>query len=254
MGLKVVLFDMGSTLIEFENHPWDELVSSGISAVYEELQRCGVKVPCRARFHEVFTSRYNDFWSRSCETWKEVSLFDVFNAVFSELGLSRPVVHYPRLVRAHYRPISAQTYLYEDVPAALALLRERGLRLGIVSNTPWPRQVHLADLQAYGLAEHFEACIFSADFGLKKPHPRIFLAALEIMGVRPAEVIHVGDRYREDIWGPQQVGIRSVLREHPLRPPEPSILPDGRIRSLGELPPLLEAWTAGEAMASRPAS
>ena len=241
MGLKAVLFDLGSTLIEFENHPWDELVSLGISGVYDELQRRGAPLPPYERFHDAFLVRYNDFWSRSFETWKEVSLHDIFDAVFLELGLDKPVSLYPRLVLAHYQPISAQTHLFDDVPPVLAALRERGLKLGIVSNTPWPGHAHLRDLDAHGLTRHFDAFVFSSELGIRKPHARIFKLALQALRVEPREAIYVGDRYVEDIWGPQQIGMKGILREHARRKPEPGIIPDARITTLHDLLPLIDA-------------
>ncbi len=240
MALRAVLFDMGSTLIEFENHDWSELVSMGAAGVYDELQRCGFSLPAYERFHDVFTGRYNEFWSRSGETWKEVCLHDIFDAAFSELRILRVRPYYPRLTAAHYRPISAQTHLFDDVPEGLRVLRERGLRLGIISNTPWPSHLHLEDLSGYGLEKFFDVCIFSAEVGVRKPHARIFKIALDMMQVEAHEVIYVGDRYVEDVWGPQQLGIKSVLREHPRRAPEPDIVPDARIRLLSDLLPLIE--------------
>jgi putative hydrolase of the HAD superfamily len=98
--------------------------------------------------------------------------------------------------------------LYDDVPGALRTLRERGVRLGLISNS----HRCLASFQ-----QHFElhgliaAAISSSEHGYMKPHPSIFEAALKLVGARAEESIMVGDSYAHDIAGAQRVGIRGVL-------------------------------------------
>jgi FMN phosphatase YigB (HAD superfamily) len=53
--------------------------------------------------------------------------------------------------------------------------------------------------------------ITSKEVGHEKPHPPIFLMALEQAGAQAASTIYVGDHYDTDVVGAQRVGIKGVL-------------------------------------------
>ena len=115
-----------------------------------------------------------------------------------------------------------------DVEPTLEALRERGVRLAVVSN--W--DCSLPEwLERAGVAPFFEVVVSSAVVGAAKPAPDPFQAALELLGVGPDEAIHVGDSVANDVEGARAAGVRAVLiaREGPL--------PDGvdAIRSLTDL-------------------
>jgi len=99
-------------------------------------------------------------------------------------------------------------FLYDDVTPALSMLAERGIKVGLISNS----HRCLASFQ-----QHFElhgliaAAISSSEHGYMKPHPSIFEAALKLVGAPAEESIMVGDSYAHDIAGAQRVGIRGVL-------------------------------------------
>lgn len=94
--------------------------------------------------------------------------------------------------------------VYPDVAPALLALRERGLRLGVISN--WDSRLPglLAQLD---LAPFFEVVCFSAQVGVEKPHPKIFYHCLETFGLEPGCVLHAGDRQIEDVEGAQAIGM-----------------------------------------------
>jgi len=101
----------------------------------------------------------------------------------------------------------------------------------VVSN--W--DVSLPDVLArIGLAELVDGVMPSAQAGADKPHAAIFLRALALAGVPPAEAIHVGDSLREDVAGAGAAGVRPVLLARADPPPgTPAGVPV--IASLGEL-------------------
>jgi putative hydrolase of the HAD superfamily len=116
--------------------------------------------------------------------------------------------------------------LYEDALPALAELRGRGYRLGLLSNTA-------RDLAAF-VAHHgieVDAVLTSAAHGKTKPHETIFRRMLDLLSVPPEEALMVGDTLEDDIAGARGVGMRAVLIDRGDRYPGIS----GRIRGLGEL-------------------
>jgi putative hydrolase of the HAD superfamily len=79
---------------------------------------------------------------------------------------------------------------------------------------------------------------------VRKPHPRIYQAALTRLGVPAAGAVFVGDRLKEDVRGPKEVGMRAVLTRQFRQedPRDAAVPPDAVIASLGELPAVLAQW------------
>jgi putative hydrolase of the HAD superfamily len=120
--------------------------------------------------------------------------------------------------------------LFEDVLPALAVLRARGLKVGLVSNTGR----NLDDFVAHhGL--DVDAAVSSGAHGKTKPHPTIFQAALERLGVEPSDAVMVGDSIEDDIEGANAVGMRGILLDRENRYPEV----EEKLIDLRELPAAL---------------
>ena len=66
------------------------------------------------------------------------------------------------------------------------------------------------ELRAVGLYKYFDAIIFSGDYGYRKPDARLFRKALEILHVLPEEALFVGNDWYRDIFGAQQVGMKTI--------------------------------------------
>ncbi len=97
---------------------------------------------------------------------------------------------------------------YPDAVPALSGLRERGLRLVVVSN--WDCSLPRV-LERCGLGERIDGTITSAEVGSPKPDPEIFSRALELAGCEASEALHVGDTVEEDVAGARAAGIRPLL-------------------------------------------
>jgi putative hydrolase of the HAD superfamily len=65
-----------------------------------------------------------------------------------------------------------------------------------------------------------DAIVGSRAHGYVKPHPTIFLAALQQLGVEPAEAVMVGDSLEEDVEGARALGLRAILMDRQDRHPE----------------------------------
>ena len=90
------------------------------------------------------------------------------------------------------------------------MLREWGLKLGLVSNAFDPPALLHRDLERMGLAARLDAAVFSSETGVRKPHPLIFETVLERLGVDPARALFVGDRRYEDVRGAKELGMTAV--------------------------------------------
>jgi HAD superfamily hydrolase (TIGR01549 family) len=117
--------------------------------------------------------------------------------------------------------------LFEDTLPVLAELRAHGLKIGLVSNTG-------RDLGAF--VDHHaldvDVALGSASHGKTKPHPAIFQAALDQLGVSAEEAVMVGDSLEDDVEGARALGMRAFLVDRDDRFPElDDRLPDLRALS-----------------------
>lgn len=107
-------------------------------------------------------------------------------------------------LRDYHRTDNLWEHVEPDVIPALAALKERGLRLVVVSNANG-RLRHLFD--RVGLSKWFDHVLDSHDWGVEKPDPRLFHLALEQSRAVAERTVHVGDLYHVDVVGARQAGL-----------------------------------------------
>ena len=113
-------------------------------------------------------------------------------------------------------------------------------KLAVVSNTADTTLVP-AHLNAMKVRDYFDAVILSVEVGWRKPHPAIFAAALDALGIGAGDAVFVGDSYLPDYQGPVQAGISAFL----IDPGRVTKVPDhARLTSIFELPAALAQLAA----------
>ncbi len=120
--------------------------------------------------------------------------------------------------------------LYEDALPVLDELRRHGLKLGLISNG----QRDLDEFASHHALD-VDAIVGSKAHGRTKPHPSIFVAALEALDVAAEQAAMVGDSYEDDVEGARALGIRAILLDRDGRQPEA----EDRIDTLFALPAAL---------------
>ena len=127
--------------------------------------------------------------------------------------------------------------IFDDVLPTLQLLREHGVKIGLVSNTG-------RDLGAF--VEHHgldvDAAVGSGAYGKTKPHPTIFRYALEQLDVAPEDAVMVGDSIEDDVEGARAVGMRAFLIDREGRFPDA----EERLEDLRALPAALGLRLIGD--------
>lgn len=237
MTVEAVVFDWGGTLSEFVSA---ELVDAWRLAARhlapereEELTRRLVAVEAA-------------FWASTATDQRSGTLADLLGAAAAELGLD---VAEALLEEAALRHLDAWTpHIRHDPEAAptLASLRELGVRIGMLSNTHWPRHFHERFLERDGLVELIDARLYTSEMPFQKPHPSAFLAACDALGVDdPGRAVFVGDRPWDDVTGARRAGMRAVLRPNPvIAPVADADEPDATVERLPALVALVDAWRA----------
>lgn len=223
---SAVFFDVDFTLI----HPGPRFQASGYEAC---CARHGVTAD-PARFDAAVVGAGSVL--ESADELYDVDLYVRYTARIIELmGGRGPGVE--RAARELYDDWAEHHHfsLYDDVVDTLHSLRDRDVRMGLISNSQRCLRSFQSHFELDGL---LTVTVSSSDHQRMKPHPDLFRAALTLMNASPDEAMMVGDSIRHDVVGAQSVGMRPVLlsRGGPL----PNVGPDvAVIRSLRELPALL---------------
>ncbi|NLX10751.1 MAG: HAD family hydrolase [Chloroflexi bacterium] len=245
--LKAVLFDLDRTLIDWDSaEPWEVYQARRLKKLHDFVHRELHPLSCNAdEFFETFALSLGNAWKEGNETLIAPSVMRVLDELLRGYGVPEDRLDMHAVMTGYdWQPAEGER-AYPDVLEVLPELRAHGIQLGIVTNATLPMQHRDRELAAAGILELFPHCRISAvEVGYLKPHRAIFERALEMLDVRPEEAVFVGDNLRADVRGAQAVGMYAVWRAEPGEelPAESEIEPDGTIRTLHELLPLLDRW------------
>lgn len=199
-----VTFDVGGTLLA----PWPSVghVYAAVAARWDGVAPDPAEV--NRRFHAAWAGRGAAF-DYSREAWAAL--------VRETLRGLTPCADNPAFFAALYDHFASPEpwRIFPDVVPALEALRRGGYRLAVVSN--WDLRLRPL-LRALRLGDFFEVLVISGEVGWHKPDPRLFAHAARQLGLRPEQILHVGDSWTEDVRGARAAGWQTawVVRDGPL--------------------------------------
>jgi putative hydrolase of the HAD superfamily len=227
MTVAAVIFDWGGTLT-----PWHVIDHQ---ALWHDV--CAPHFPpdSAAAAAAAILAAENGFW-RQCETAHQSA---TLAHVFERAG----VTAHDALLDSYFRAWEPHTYTDPEVAPLLRELRRRGIRVGVLSNTLWPRELHERVFHRDDVLGLIDGAVYSSEIPWTKPHPEAFLAAMAAIGVTdPASCVFVGDRPYDDIFGAKSLGMRAVLVPNSTVPAYEGAIPDAVITRLSDLLPHLDNW------------
>lgn len=243
--MRAVILDLGHTIIDFG--PAEETLLATYTEVLELLADLAhAELPTAAALIDGVTRRIfaatNDSYLR--EELEELDILALFDEALQALGFHLDAALIREIAVREHRALAAGEVLPAANRDAIRRLKESGLKVGLVSNVTLLPEMMREDMERLGLLEYFDVTVFSSEEMVRKPHPRIYQAALARLDVAPAEAIFVGDRLKEDVRGPKELGLRAVLTTQ-FRQEDPAsavVPPDAVIASLAELPDVIARW------------
>jgi len=122
------------------------------------------------------------------------------------------------LEKAYIDPVlSIPPKLNPEGPAILQAVRNRGYKIGLISNTGRsPGSALRQLLEAYGIRKYFDATVFSNEVMRRKPDRLIFDHTAQLLGAPNELVVHVGDNPESDFWGARNAGMQAILLDQSL--------------------------------------
>lgn len=159
------------------------------------------------------------------EVTKEYLEFDRF--FFPQMVAPRPLsmdqaaANALRMCKDH---LHHTTEFFAPLPGATEAVRRLAERYPLVIVSNGFVEVQYEKIRRSGLQSCFRHVILSEEVGCQKPNPRIYQSALERCGLRPDEVLMIGDSWYSDIFGAQQAGIDQawILPDPSRRQPDQS--------------------------------
>ena len=204
--IKAVSFDFYNTLVRFWP-PLEEIQQAACHelglTVQEEAITRGYAVA------DVLFNRENEERSLSSRSDEErLEFFGRYEQLILETAGIPVSMDLAQRVWKMAMSVPKDFMLFDDTVPALEQLRESGYKVGVITNL----RRDLSQLcNRVGLLPHLDFMVGSEEVGIEKPHPPIFMAALEKVEAAPQEVVHVGDQIRSDVMGAQGVGMHAVL-------------------------------------------
>jgi putative hydrolase of the HAD superfamily len=228
--IDAVLFDWGGTLT-----PWcppDERLWWRVAEQLVPAERVDAVAAALTAADEVI-------WQRARLEHRSGSLVEVFTAA----GLALT----PQAYEIFAAQMEHATRTDPDVPALLTGLRERGIKVGVLSNTTWTRAHHEQIFARDGVLELIDGAVYTSEIPWTKPHPEAFRAAMAAVGAtEPGRCVFVGDRTFDDIHGAGSLGMRTVLVPHSTIPDSQrghtDGVPDAVVQRLADLLDVLDRW------------
>jgi len=197
--VKAVLFDLGLTLIRTASFPEIYrriLASFGVTASLDDIVRAQ-----KATESEFDTSTYNE--SRRKEFWTNYNV-----SLLEKLGVEENTVFVAEQIDVLWWDFS-HVQVFPDAELTLSGLNAKGIKIGLVSNGFKQDLDHV--LGELGLEKWFDTIVCIDSCNCAKPDKRIFLYALEQLGIGAHEAIFVGDSVLYDYEGALKVGIKPYI-------------------------------------------
>src|SRR5258706_105522 len=195
--IQAIIFDLDNTLTDFM-----KMKHAAIDAAVDGMIDAGLKLS-RAEISEKIYNVYD----REGIEYQQV--FDLF--LKEELDRIDYKILTSAIV-AYRRARDSYLVLYPHVNLTLMELAKRGLRLAAVSDPPrFQAWLRLAPLQ---LQRVFDPVIAFEDTGERKPSPKPFRRALEILGIGPEQALMIGDWPERDMVGAKKAGIRTAFARY----------------------------------------
>ncbi|MBV9719185.1 MAG: HAD family hydrolase [Candidatus Eremiobacteraeota bacterium] len=227
--LRLVFFDLDDTLHDdtFAYHSAAEEVAREVAAEH------GVDA---LALKAAYIAEAEGFWHRLSPQDLNVKLASIrasmWQSALESVGVADAALAQQSAERYNAYRVKYFT-LFPGAIDVLRALRERGMKLGIVTNGL--SETHREKIALLQISEYFDAIFLSDEVGMVKPDPLLFAHACRVLGGAPAHAAMVGDRYDRDIKGAIQAGLYTVwLNVRSERLPPGAQAPDATCSSIAD--------------------
>ena len=250
--IQAVVFDIGGTLFNSAAPESRATFRAGLALAHEYLRRQSPDPPPIAAYQRALQIHLLRAYLWSRLTRCEMDSMKELRRAHRRFGIELADDDLLEIAKRIHKPAMACAHASPGTVEAVRILRDRGFKLAIISNTIAPPPGLDAHLAVEGLLDFFPVRKYSCVVGVPKPNPRIFREALAALDVAPERAVYIGDRTTIDVRGARRVGMMSVLRAPQTTARRRWFSPDAVIREIAELTDLLPAPAPAPAPALPP--
>jgi putative hydrolase of the HAD superfamily len=246
--VKAVIFDLDDTLIDWAKPTAtrEEFYRPRMERVYNFLLEANDGLPPQSDFYRLIDDAIMAIWAEAKQSLQLPSIGDVFAQVLAQLGVAVDQNDMVDILKTFDWQPWPGVVTFDDTLPVLSALRQRGYKIGLLTNSFLPMWMRDVELREYEIIDYLDARVTAADVGYIKPHPAIYFRLLEMLQTAPEQAVFVGDRPKNDIAGANAAGLISVLIDPPhLERELEGVTPDFTILCLSDLLPILDALERG---------
>lgn len=198
--LTDIFFDLDHTLWDFEKN------SAATFELLFQTHQLGVNLK---EFNALYTPINRRYWKAyqnseiSKETLRYGRLKDAFDAL--NLTLEEGLIH--QLAEGYMQHLTSFSHVFAHTHDTLSYLKSK-YRLHILTNGF--KEIQHKKLSGAKIDQFFSCVINAEEVGVKKPHPEIFIAALQMAKVKPECALMIGDDLEADVYGALNAGIQAI--------------------------------------------
>jgi len=229
-SIDAVIFDWGGTLTPWRNiDPNEEWASVARVAAPDWVEEATIALLDAADM----------VWKRSREEHRSATMVEICElagVAFEEAHLTG------------YRAFWEHATVTDDeVLPLFSRLKVDGIKIGVLSNTVWPKHWHEEIFDRDGILDMLDGAVYSSDIAWTKPSAQAFRAAMDAVGAHdPGQCVFVGDRLFDDVWGAASAGMRTILVPHSDIPRDQAGhtegTPDAVAHRLSEVYDIVSSW------------
>ena len=243
-NVRAILFDLGQTLVNFSNIHKTTIFRQSTRLSYDFLTKLNqpagkYSVYC---WRNLFALRVKML--RSWLTGNDFNAMALLKKLAEKTGVRLSEENWKNFVWLWYKPLSELASVEPDIIQTLSALKQKGIKLAVVSNTfihSSAMNKHLAQL---GILDLFDFTCYSYQLDFRKPDPRIFTATAEMIGEKVEDIMFVGDRLDNDVNPAVKVGMTAVLKSTSENASKKLPRRAFRVDTLAQLPGLVEKITS----------
>lgn len=212
--VNVIFFDMGNTLLHFHyGNSDDEKDMQGLIYLTEYLNKFNTNI----KFDEVKQGFYQS-WMEGIKdikvTLTEYPIEDFLNNFLQKHELSLNLEQCIEAINLFYTGYREQVYFENSIYDTLKIIKEKGYKIGIISNTCYYDEVMKECFKKANIYDLIDSFTFSYSLKIGKPNKQIFKTAIETMKITPVEAVMVGDNLESDIKPALDLGMKTIWLNH----------------------------------------
>jgi putative hydrolase of the HAD superfamily len=230
---RAILFDMDDTILS------DTAAAAECWDVVCDEHACRIEGVPPARLLEEIHAYRRWYWSdperhRVGRLDMDRARQEIVAEALRRVGVEAPETAW-EIARAYSRHREARMQPFPGALETLAALRQRGVRLALLTNGSAAAQRR--KIERHGLGPFFEGILIEGELGYGKPDERVYREALALLESTPADSWMVGDNLEWEVAVPQRLGLHAVWMDWAGAglPPGTPVRPDRIITRLEEL-------------------